>query len=104
MVLTETELPKRHAFAFLEEVRKYFTMEFGDKIYQFSRPYAAISFETTAKKIAHSFADPKTRDSLKALQESLGEISGIMQKNIEDVLSRGDKIECPFNTKLSFSL
>ena len=93
--------PKRLAFSYLEELKDEFVAdlqkEYKDawrtEVQTVGRPYAYIWFDKTIQRKRKEFADPNSRGNLGKLSEDLNDIHSIMQKNITDVLDRGQKLE-----------
>lgn len=92
--------PKKLGFEFLVELSKDFFFEYGTTCAQsFTRPYAAISFETTLERLRSKFLDQENgHHSLKRLNANLLDIHNIMQVNINDLLSQGESLNSIENT------
>ena len=78
---------------YLEEVYKEFHRLHGSSIAQFSRPYAAVSFDPRMAKIRRDFLDPHSPANLAKLNSDLADIHSIMSSNINEVLQRGEKLD-----------
>ena len=72
---------------------KEFNRIHGGSIAQFSRPYAAVSFDPRMSKIRRDFLDPHSATNLHKLNSDLADIHSIMSSNIHEVLQRGEKLD-----------
>ena len=101
LTLTESSYPKRLAFVYLEEISDGFleelTRDHGNDwrrtIDTASRPYQFIKFDQYIQRKQREFVDPSSRQNATKLNQDLADIQSIMQKNIEEVLNRGEKLE-----------
>ena len=101
LTLTEASYPKRLAFVYLEEISDAFleqlTNDHGNDwrrtIDTASRPYQFIKFDPVIQRLQRDFVDPSSRQNATKLSQDLADIQSIMQKNIEEVLNRGEKLE-----------
>ena len=101
LTLTESSYPKRLAFVYLEEVSDAFleqlTNDHGNDWHRTidtaSRPYQFIKFDPVIQRLQRDFVDPSSRQNATKLSQDLADIQSIMQKNIEEVLNRGEKLE-----------
>eukprot|EP01055_Gregarina_sp_Pseudo9_P001033 Gregarina_sp_Pseudo_9__1032@NODE_1668_length_1411_cov_15_078717_g1546_i0_p1_GENE_NODE_1668_length_1411_cov_15_078717_g1546_i0NODE_1668_length_1411_cov_15_078717_g1546_i0_p1_ORF_typecomplete_len257_score20_62Longin/PF13774_6/2_3e07Synaptobrevin/PF00957_21/7_3e03Synaptobrevin/PF00957_21/9_3e07SLM4/PF16818_5/0_0023Glyco_transf_88/PF16849_5/3_4e03Glyco_transf_88/PF16849_5/0_1_NODE_1668_length_1411_cov_15_078717_g1546_i05451315 len=101
----ESSYPKNLALVFLEEIRKAFLEEikrehgasavtnYSSFIETATTPYQYIRFDRVIQKKRLEFKDPRSQESLKRLNQSLNEVSQIMQTNITDLLLRGENLE-----------
>jgi vesicle transport protein SEC22 len=63
------------------------------------------SADTFIQKTKKLYMDTRAnRNHLKMMSEDLRDIQGIMTKNIQEVLGRGEKLESNFVLSISFSL
>jgi vesicle transport protein SEC22 len=102
LTLSPRSYPKRLAFLYLDEIASSFQQELSadygeanwmDKISQAARPYQFIKFDKHIQRLSRQYVDPCTRQNSTKLNEDLSEIRGIMVKNIEDLLGRGERLE-----------
>lgn len=93
LTLTEKAYPKRLAFDYLDELRKEFFQSYGPQIETASRPYEFIRFDTFIQKTKKVYNDSKTQRNLQKLNSELKDVHSIMTKNINDVISRGERLE-----------
>jgi vesicle transport protein SEC22 len=93
LTLAERTFPRRAAFEYLSELASAFMTEYGSRIGGFTRPYAAVSFDTTIDKIRAKYLDPNTHNKLSRVNSSLHEIQSVMTQNIQDIILRGEKLE-----------
>lgn len=101
LTLTERAYPKRLAFDYLDELRKEFFQIYGSQIASATRPYEFIRFDTFIQKTKKVYNDSKTQRNLHKLNTELKDVHSIMTKNINEVISRGERLESKL---LSFSM
>lgn len=93
LTLTERAYPKRLAFDYLEELRREFLQLYGANVEKASRPYEFIRFDTFIQKTKKLYVDSRTQRNLDKLNVELRDVQNIMTKNINDVMSRGERLE-----------
>ncbi|KAF4697718.1 Vesicle-trafficking protein S22a [Perkinsus olseni] len=105
MTLCDQRYPKKLAFSFLEEIRQAFveelarefgttdSLDYRQHIEAITKPYHFISFDRQITKRRNDYRDPTSTRALNRLNDSLTEVNSIMQKNIDDILTRGEKLE-----------
>lgn len=93
LTLCEKAYPKRLAFDYLDELRKEFFQNHGAQIQSATRPYEFIRFDRFIQKTKKVYNDSKTQRNLHKLNSELKDVHSIMTKNINDVISRGDRLE-----------
>lgn len=94
LTLAEKSYPRRFAFDYLDDIQKEFLQLHGQQIDSVERPYKFISFDTFIQKTKKLYMDTRAnRNHLKMMSEDLRDIQGIMTKNIQEVLGRGEKLE-----------
>lgn len=96
LTLTERAYPKRLAFDYLDELRKEFFQIYGAQIATATRPYEFIRFDTFIQKTKKVYNDSKTQRNLQKLNSELKDVHSIMTKNINEVISRGERLESMF--------
>jgi len=89
LVLCERSYSKKLAFSFLEDLAQEFHSQYGKRVFNVSRPYSFIEFDTYIQKARRSFMDSRTRRNLTTLNSELQDVQRIMVQNIDDVLHRG---------------
>ena len=94
MTLTDKSYPKKLIYQYLFQLQQQFTQQYtSDDIARFSRPYAAIQFETTMTRTRKQYIDPNSTTNVSKLNNELNEIHSIMSQNINQVLERGEKLD-----------
>lgn len=96
LTLTERAYPKRLAFDYLDELRKEFFQIYGAQVANASRPYEFIRFDTFIQKTKKVYNDSKTQRNLQKLNSELKDVHSIMTKNINEVISRGERLDSMF--------
>lgn len=93
LTLTERAYPKRLAFDYLDELRKEFFQIYGNQVAGASRPYEFIRFDTFIQKTKKVYNDSKTQRNLQKLNSELKDVHSIMTRNINEVISRGERLD-----------
>lgn len=89
-VVADKEYPARVAFTFLSKAMSDYEQQqphWKNLTIDQSNEPAALTAELT------KFQDPAEADKLTKIQQNLDEITGIMHKNIEEVLKRGENLD-----------
>jgi vesicle transport protein SEC22 len=90
LVICDKSYPKKLAFVYLEEIQKEFHANYGNEMGTVARPYAFVKFDTFIQRIKKQYQDPRNQRNLQKLNEDLGDVTRIMNRNIEEVLGRGE--------------
>lgn len=98
--MTEKAYPKRLAFDYLDELRREFFQLYGSQITSASRPYEFIRFDTFIQKTKKVYNDSKTQRNLQKLNTELKDVHSIMTKNINEVISRGERLESKLHKRI----
>lgn len=97
MVIADSQLGRRVPFGFLFEIRKRFFDEFQSETTDFSDMpnYGAGSFNVELKKLMVDFGTTTggQHDAISNVQREIDDVKGIMTKNIEGLLERGERID-----------
>lgn len=101
LTLTTKSYPKKLAFCYLDQLQTEFLSflqasttgsSWENDIRTIGRPYAYIKFDKVIQKISREYCDPSSRENMNKLNNNLNDIQNIMRQNIQEVLSRGEKI------------
>ncbi|XP_019733299.1 vesicle-trafficking protein SEC22b-A [Hippocampus comes] len=98
--LCEPSFPKKIVFAYLEDLHREFSDQYGRKISTVTRPYSFIEFDTYIQKTKKSYIDSRARRNLGSINTELQDVQKIMVANIEEVLQRGEALSA-LDTKAS---
>lgn len=100
LTLCSKGYPKRLAFLYLDELQQafehYLAMQYEQwhhHIATIARPYAFIQFDKTIQAKRKEYIDPSSRENLSKLNANLNEIQNVMRQNIQQVLSRGERLD-----------
>lgn len=93
LVLCDRSYPKKLAFAFLQDLQKEFQEQYGSEMGTVARPYAFVKFDAVIQKAKRSYQDSRAQRNLHKMNEDLGDVTRIMNKNIQDVLGRGEHLD-----------
>ncbi|ORY65298.1 synaptobrevin [Pseudomassariella vexata] len=97
MVIAESSLGRRVPFGFLFEIRRRFFDEFDAERSDFADMpnYGAGSFNAELKKLMVEFGTTSggREDAISNVQREIDDVKGIMTRNIEGLLERGERID-----------
>lgn len=97
MVVADSSLGRRVPFGFLFEIRKRFFHDFNENSTDFADlpNYGAGSFNAELKKLMVEFGTTSggRDDAISNVQREMDDVRGIMTKNIEGLLERGERID-----------
>ncbi|KAM0786913.1 hypothetical protein ACM66B_002337 [Microbotryomycetes sp. NB124-2] len=93
MVIAQQDAGRRMPFAFLAELLKRFNAKFNIDEVEDAPAYGMNSFESDISKLIKQFEDSPPNDPIKTAQAELAGVKDVMVKNIDAVLSRGERIE-----------
>ena len=114
MVMADQECPRRIAFGFLNELLKrvssgrrvrltalanmgdlepQFTTSFSREEISDASPYGMSSFDSTISSLMNTFITNPPQDPVRQAQEEIAGVKAIMVQNVEQILSRGERIE-----------
>lgn len=91
LCITDDDFERSKAFLYLNEIRRRFETQYGDRA-QTALPYAMNSdfSRTLAAQMRHFSAE---RDNISQVEAQVDELKGIMVKNIDNLASRGERLE-----------
>lgn len=96
LVIADTSLGRRVPFGYLVEVRKRFFAEFPETSDFSDMPnYGAGSFNGTLKKLMVDYGSTSggQSDAIGNARREIDDVRGIMTKNIESLLERGERLD-----------
>ncbi|XXG98480.1 hypothetical protein Hte_004804 [Hypoxylon texense] len=97
LVIAESSLGRRVPFGYLFEIRKRFLDEFGSATVDFGDMpnYGAGSFNAELKGLMVEFGTTSggRDDAISNVQREMDDVRGIMTRNIEGLLERGERID-----------
>ncbi|KAI3863777.1 hypothetical protein MKW98_031369 [Papaver atlanticum] len=93
LTMCDRSYPKKLAFQYLEDLRNEFERVNGNQIETAARPYAFIKFDTFIQKTKKLYLDTSTQRNLAKLNDELFEVHQIMTRNVQEVLSVGEKLD-----------
>lgn len=97
LVIAESSLGRRVPFGFLFEIRKRFFNEFSAETTDFADMpnYGAGSFNAELKNLMVEFGTTSggRDDAITNVQREIDDVRGIMTRNIEGLLERGERID-----------
>lgn len=107
MCITDDNYERSKAFAFLTEIKKRFTVQYGERVYT-ALPYAMNSdFSSTLTaqmryfselpSPSHAVGTSGNVNKVTEVQGQVDELKGIMVKNIDQITARGERLELLIN-------
>jgi vesicle-associated membrane protein 7 len=97
LVVADSSLGRRVPFGFLFEIRKRFFRDFNENSTDFGDlpNYGAGSFNAELKNLMVEFGTTSggRDDAISNVQREMDDVRGIMTKNIEGLLERGERID-----------
>ncbi|KAF7531640.1 hypothetical protein G7054_g8679 [Neopestalotiopsis clavispora] len=95
LVIADSSLGRRISFGFLFEIRKRFLEEFADSDFADLPNYGAGSFNAELRKLMVDYGTTSggQQDAISNVQREMDDVRGIMTKNIEGLLERGERID-----------
>jgi vesicle transport protein SEC22 len=98
VVITKLQFPESLAMSYLSELHDEFThihlkeMNASKQRGEMIKPYQYMSFETFITKTKRVYADSRAKDGLHDVHNQLNDVKNIMNKNINDLLNRGENL------------
>lgn len=93
LVLLSLDISEKIVFLYLEDIAREFWSSYGAEALKGKKPYAYVGFDNYIQKTMKVyFTDSKANDNLQQLHNELKDVTNIMEKNIEDLLYRGDSL------------
>lgn len=93
LCLTDEAFGRTLPFLFLDDVKKRFLSDFGNK-WQTSVAFAfQTDFGRVLRQLGEYYSNDMNADRIKKVQGAIGEVRDVMMENIEKVLARGERIE-----------
>ncbi|CAO1616319.1 unnamed protein product [Sympodiomycopsis kandeliae] len=93
LCVADGEGGRRLPFAFLSEVQKQFLAQASDASLSDPEDADFSAFQGSLTSLRRKFSDSPDSDPVKAAQAELGAVKDIMTQNVEQILSRGERIE-----------
>ncbi|ODV87479.1 hypothetical protein CANARDRAFT_217618 [[Candida] arabinofermentans NRRL YB-2248] len=92
--ITNSSFPKKLVFSYLSELANEFEHVYGSELTRSNlKPYEFIKFESFISKTKKIYGDSRAQSNLDQLNNDLVDVKFIMNKNIEDLLYRGDSLD-----------
>jgi vesicle transport protein SEC22 len=98
IVITAENFPNQLALSYLCELHDEFIhihlkeMQISLNRNEIIKPYQYMSFETFITKTKKIYADSRAKDGLNDINNQLRDVKNIMNKNINDLLNRGEEL------------
>lgn len=94
LCIADKSYPRKLAFSYLTDVAKEFYAAYGQEAQKPGlRPYAFVGFENNLQKLTREYINSRTSSNLDKLNDDLNDVTRIMTRNIDDLLSRGESLD-----------
>ena len=94
LTLADKSFPAAIAFQFLQELQREFADNHGNDTQRNDlRPYQFIMFDVFIQKTKKLYMNTRNSQNLARLNEELQGVNRVMQRNIAEVLNRGEKLD-----------
>ncbi len=95
LVVSDAALGRRIAFAFLVAARTQFFADFPADTTDFADlpNYGCAAFNSTLRALMAQFGTASEEDALSSVRRDMDDVRGIMGRNIESLLERGERID-----------
>jgi len=97
LVIAEASLTRRVAFTFLSEIRRRFLAEFPESATDYAElpNYGCAGFngDLRAQMVEFGTDGAAKVDAISSVQRDIDDVRGIMTKNVESLLERGERID-----------
>ncbi|KAG7698910.1 hypothetical protein KL930_002302 [Ogataea haglerorum] len=92
--ITTSNFPKKLVFSYLAEISTEFSHVYASELSRPDlKPYQFIQFDSFISKTKKIYGDSRAQSNLDQLNTELVDVKKIMNKNIEDLLYRGDSLD-----------
>lgn len=91
--ITDRSYPSKLAFSYLEEISKEFNTSYGTEALTVSKPFSFMKFDNFLQKTKKIYQDTRATSNLDRLNAELQDVTRVMNKNIEDLIYRGDSLD-----------
>jgi len=93
LVMADDSVGRRMPFTFLAELQRKFTTRYSTDIIFAAPAYGLGEFSDEIAKLMTFYSNTPQSDALSAAQADLAQVKDIMVHNVEQILSRGERIE-----------
>ncbi|KAF8342722.1 vesicle-associated membrane protein [Cantharellus anzutake] len=93
MVMADDSVGRRMPFSFLAELQHQFNAAYSQDTIFDAPPYGLNEFSPRIGELMHQFTTSPPTDVLTQTREELNQVRDIMVHNVEQILSRGERIE-----------
>ncbi|EJT99508.1 vesicle-associated membrane protein [Dacryopinax primogenitus] len=93
LVMADDSVGRRMPFAFLAELQRKFTTAYTPEVIFDVPAYGLNEFSEEIGKLMHQYSTSPPPDALSQAQSDLQSVKNIMVQNVEQILSRGERIE-----------
>ncbi|GAA93788.1 uncharacterized protein L969DRAFT_43102 [Mixia osmundae IAM 14324] len=93
LVMAGETLGRKLPFAFLTELHKRFTAAYSREEIESAASHGMHNWSSSIEKLMQQYADGEANDPYKQAQADIADVKKIMVQNVEQILSRGERIE-----------
>eukprot|EP00919_Chromeraceae_sp_WS-2016_P027306 GHVR01064868.1.p1 GENE.GHVR01064868.1~~GHVR01064868.1.p1 ORF type:complete len:155 (-),score=16.18 GHVR01064868.1:7-471(-) len=91
--MADDSVGRRMPFAFLGELQRQFTAAYSTDVIFDVPAYGCNEFSPQIGELMHQYSTSPPTDALSQTQADLAQVKDIMVHNVEQILSRGERIE-----------
>jgi len=93
LCMADEDLPRRVAFAFLNELLKRYTSTYTLDDITSASPYSHSSFAPSIAKLMEQYTSNPPADPVKQAQQEIDGVKQIMVHNIDEIIRRGERLD-----------
>ncbi|KAG8991054.1 hypothetical protein FRB94_007434 [Tulasnella sp. JGI-2019a] len=93
LVMADDSVGRRMPFAFLGDLQQKFTARYPADVIADAPAYGLNEFSPEIGKLMHQYTTSPPPDALNQARSDLAQVKDIMVQNVEQILSRGERIE-----------
>jgi len=93
LVMADDSVGRRMPFSFLAELQRRFTAKYSSDVIMDAPAYGLNEFSPELGKLMDEFETSPPPDALNQARQDLAQVKDIMVQNVEQILSRGERIE-----------
>ncbi|KIO16871.1 hypothetical protein M407DRAFT_33475, partial [Tulasnella calospora MUT 4182] len=93
LVMADDAVGRRMPFAFLGELQQRFTTKYPPDVIYAAGDNGLDEFDPEIGRLMHQFSTSPPPDALNQARQDLAQVKDIMVQNVEQILSRGERIE-----------
>ncbi|KAG8919564.1 hypothetical protein FRC02_001556, partial [Tulasnella sp. 418] len=93
LVMADDSVGRRMPFTFLADLQRRFTTTYSNDVIHDAPAYGLNEFSAQIGELMHEYSTSPPPDALNTARQDLAQVKDIMVHNVEQILSRGERIE-----------